>query len=144
MCIELLCAYMQNGTGEVASHRCGGFPSVWTVGKYLLGAFSHFVLGRCVPLPLSTTISHVASPTWPQGLIRHECLDCWSWRYKAPGCTMAHETRRGNLRLCGENQQYGCCRYGVIHRWAQQALAGGGWTQQALAEWWWAQQALAE
>lgn len=29
----------------------------------------------------------------------------------------------------------GAVDIGGDHRWAQQALAGGGWTQQALAEW---------
>ena len=33
---------------------------------------------------------------------------------------------------------------GVVHRWAQQALAGGGWMQQAVAEWGLAQQVLDE
>ncbi len=96
---------------HIVKPRGGGFPSGWTEGKYLLGAFCHFVLGRCVPLPLSTTIRHVASPTWPWGLVRHECLDCWCRRYKALAARWPTKKDRGSLWLCGENQQYGCCRH---------------------------------
>ena len=96
---------------HIVKPRGGGFPSGWTVGKYLLGASSHFVLGRCVPLPLSTTIRHMASPTWPRGLVRHECLDCWCRRYKALAARWPTKQDGGSLWLCGENQQYGCCRH---------------------------------
>ena len=77
---------------HIVKPRGGG----WTLGIHLLCASSHFVLGRCVPLPLSTTIRDMASPTWPRG---HECLDCWCRRYKALAKRWPTKQDRGSLRL---------------------------------------------
>ncbi len=58
---------------------------------------------------------------------------------------MAHETgQREPVAVRGEPAVWVLPTQGVVHRWAQQALAGGGWTQQALAGGGWTQQALAE
>ncbi len=47
---------------------------------------------------------------------------------------MAHETgQREPVAVRGEPAVWVLPTQGVVHRWVQQALAGGGWTQQALA-----------
>lgn len=49
---------------------------------------------------------------------------------------MAHETgQREPVAVRGEPAVWVLPTQGVVHRWTQQALAGGGWMQQALAEW---------
>ncbi|CAG5897365.1 unnamed protein product [Menidia menidia] len=49
---------------------------------------------------------------------------------------MAHETGRTEpVAVRGEPAVWVLPTQGVVHRWAQLALAGGGWTQQALAKW---------